>query len=33
MAKYDYQMNLILEHIFEKKESGSKKNPVIGFAK
>jgi hypothetical protein len=27
MAKYDYQMRIILEHIFEKKEKPCKKNP------
>jgi hypothetical protein len=27
MAKYEYQMNLILEHIFEEKDKTSKKNP------
>jgi hypothetical protein len=27
MAKYEYQMNLILEHVFEKKEKACKKNP------
>jgi hypothetical protein len=27
MKKYDYQMRLILEHIFEKKEKPHKKNP------
>ncbi len=27
MAKYEYQMNLILQNIFEKKEKASKSNP------
>ncbi len=27
MVKYEYQMNLILDHIFEKKEKAPKTNP------
>jgi small nuclear ribonucleoprotein (snRNP)-like protein len=33
MAKYDYQMRLILENIFEKKDKGPKKNPDNWIAK